>query len=79
MSGSGWQGPGNGEAPGDLWNPAVATNTCVFWFCVVCVVVCVLGVLPLSACASVCLYARCHEFVCCVLLLLLLLCMLSLL
>ena len=21
--GSGWQGPGNGEAPGDLWNPAV--------------------------------------------------------
>jgi len=27
VSGSGWQGPGNGEAPGDLWNPAVATNT----------------------------------------------------
>ena len=24
--GSGWQGPGNGEAPGDLWNPAVATH-----------------------------------------------------
>ena len=23
VSGSGWQGPGNGEAPGDLWNPAV--------------------------------------------------------
>mmetsp|Transcript_33354 Transcript_33354/g.48741 ORF Transcript_33354/g.48741 Transcript_33354/m.48741 type:complete len:355 (+) Transcript_33354:14-1078(+) len=26
VSGSGWQGPGNGEAPGDLWNPAVATH-----------------------------------------------------
>ena len=23
VAGSGWQGPGNGEAPGDLWNPAV--------------------------------------------------------
>jgi len=23
VSGSGWQGPGNGEQPGDLWNPAV--------------------------------------------------------
>jgi len=23
VSGSGWQGSGNGEAPGDLWNPAV--------------------------------------------------------
>ena len=23
VSGTGWQGPGNGEAPGDLWNPAV--------------------------------------------------------
>jgi len=22
VSGTGWQGPGNGEAPGDLWNPA---------------------------------------------------------
>jgi hypothetical protein len=22
VQGSGWQGPGNGEAPGDLWNPA---------------------------------------------------------
>jgi hypothetical protein len=27
VSGSGYQGSGNGEAPGDLWNPAVATNT----------------------------------------------------
>lgn len=24
VGGGGWQGPGNGEAPGDLWNPAVA-------------------------------------------------------
>jgi len=27
VSGSGWQGPGNGEAPGDLWNPAVSSST----------------------------------------------------
>mmetsp|Transcript_13822 Transcript_13822/g.47833 ORF Transcript_13822/g.47833 Transcript_13822/m.47833 type:complete len:80 (-) Transcript_13822:59-298(-) len=24
VSGPGWYGPGNGEEPGDLWNPAVA-------------------------------------------------------
>ena len=23
---SGYQGPGNGEAPGNFWNPAVATT-----------------------------------------------------
>jgi len=23
VMGSGWQGPGNGEAPGEMWNPAV--------------------------------------------------------
>ena len=27
IAGSQWQGPGNGEAPGDLWNPAVASHT----------------------------------------------------
>jgi len=27
VSGSGWQGPGNGEAPGNLWNPAVSSST----------------------------------------------------
>lgn len=26
VAGSQWQGPGNGEAPGDLWNPAVSTH-----------------------------------------------------
>ena len=26
VAGSGWQGPGNGEAPGDLWNPIVAPH-----------------------------------------------------
>jgi hypothetical protein len=23
VTGSGWQGPGNGEMPGEIWNPAV--------------------------------------------------------
>jgi len=27
ISGSGWQGPGNGEESGDLWNPAVKTGS----------------------------------------------------
>jgi len=27
VAGSQWQGPGNGEAPGDLWNPAVGTHS----------------------------------------------------
>ena len=27
VAGSGWQGPGNGEAPGDLWNPAVSSHS----------------------------------------------------
>jgi len=27
VGGGGWQGPGNGEAPGDLWNPAVGTHS----------------------------------------------------
>ena len=26
VAGSQWQGPGNGEPPGDLWNPAVGTH-----------------------------------------------------